>query len=253
VLTVVYYWILASYVIGLGLAADQLRRPLADWEAAGRERRFWLGLSLVMGFHGLGEYAAIAYFVGVLPRFRGTGPTLSQRVMRRAGELGRSDRRRSVNERLVFIAAALVLASSCIHAAVIADHFKEYWLFGAFFAVVTIGQAAWSALVYRNPLNQRLLVAGAAGNALLVVVWAISRTLGVPFGPGAWTPETIGAADVLSTLDELAAVALIAVVVARLRGVRLSMSRLHIRLASMVSGPLFINSLMAAFGGGHHH
>jgi hypothetical protein len=247
------YWIAASYVIAIGLAIDQLRRPLAEWEAAGRVRRFWVPLTVIMGFHGLGEYAAVAYFVGVVPRFHGADVGVSRSTMRRAAKLGRGERRLTSTEELVLVAALLVFASSFIHSAVIADHFEEHWLIGVFFAVVTLGQAVWSVLVYGDPLSRRVLVAGAAGNLAVAIVWAISRTVGVPIGAHPWRPEPIGGADVLSTLDELAAVMLVAVALARLRGARLTLSAAHVRLAGMVAGPLFIYSLLAAFGGGHHH
>jgi hypothetical protein len=253
ILTVAQIWIAASYVLALGLAADQLRRPAGAWEAAGRDRRFWVALSLIMGFHGLGEYAAIAYFARVVPRFHGARLNDERRTMERATKLGRSERVRTNAEELVLIAGLLVFASSVIHSVVIADHFEEYWLFGTFFAVVTLTQAVWVMLVYQEPLNQRVLVAGAVGNALLVVVWAVSRTVGVPFGPEPWSPEAIGAIDLLSKADELAAVLLVWAVLARLRGARWTITQAHVRIAAMIAGPLFVWSLITAAGGHHHH
>jgi hypothetical protein len=47
---------------------------------------------------------------------------------------------------------------------------------------------------------------GALGNALIAVTWVISRTTGLPFGPGAGEPEPVGIADVVSTAFELALV-----------------------------------------------
>jgi hypothetical protein len=111
----------------------------------------------------------------------------------------------------------------------------------------------WTVLVFQEPLNRRVLVAGAIGNALLIAVWAISRTVGVPFGAEPWSPEAVGVADLLSKGDELLAIILVAAVLARLRGARGSISQAHVRIASMLAGPLFIYSLLSAFGGGHHH
>jgi hydrogenase/urease accessory protein HupE len=75
-------------------------------------------------------------------------------------------------------------------------------------------------------------------------VWAISRTIGVPLGPQPWRPEAVGVADVLSTLDELAAVVLVAAVLAlRARGAWISPA--YLRLAAMVAGPLFLYSTLA--------
>ena len=33
--TIAIYWIAASYIIGVGLAVDQLRRPLSEWRPPG--------------------------------------------------------------------------------------------------------------------------------------------------------------------------------------------------------------------------
>jgi hypothetical protein len=262
--TIAVYWIAASYVLGIGLAVDQLRRPLPAWEAAGRNRRFWVALTFVMGFHGLGEYAAVAYLVGVVPRFRcaeRAGPRrwlqrASAAIVRRGQRAERAmpaARTSTAAQDLALVAALLVFISSFIHSAQVQGHFEQYWLYGAFFAVAAVLQAIWAVLVFRDPLHRRVLVAGAVGNAALIVVWAVSRTVGVPIGPQGWHPEAVGVIDVLSKLDELAAVVLIATVLARLRDTRASISPLYLRLAAMLAGPLFIYSFLAAFGGGGHH
>jgi hypothetical protein len=261
--TVALYWIAASYVLGIGVAIDQLRRPLSEWQAAGRERRFWVALTLITGFHGLGQYVVAAYAIGVVPRFRAAASPGPRRVLQRlsaaiVGGWQRTTRgvpaarRFTAAEELVLVAALLVFASSFIHSVVIAVHFEEFWLFGALFAATTVLQAAWTVLVYGDPLNRRLLLAGAVGNAALVVVWTVSRTVGLPIGPRPWQPEAVGVVDVLSTLDEIAAVVLLAAVLA-VRGRRPSISPAYLRLAAMVAGPLFLYSALAAFGGGHHH
>ena len=261
-LTIATYWIAFSYVIAVGLAVDQLRRPLPEWEAAGRDRRFWLALTLILGFHGLGQYAAIGYFAAVVPRFGATGRTGSRRTLerftgalhRRGKEATTVRRARSSSEELALVAAVLVFASSFIHSNMLGPHFEEYWLFGVFFAVATTLQAIWTVLIYGSPLNRRLLVAGAVGSGALVLIWFVSRSSGLPFGPQPWVPEPVGVVDVIATLDELVALLLIAIVLAALRGrSRPAISHTQLRVASMLCGPLFIFSVMASLGGGHHH
>lgn len=258
------YWIGASYVLGIVLAADQLRRPLTVWEAAGVSRRFWVLLSLAMAFHGLGEYALVAYVAGVVPRLRPPAQRGPWRALREGSaafmrrwrgavpEIAQR-RRHSAAEDLAYVAALLVLVSSLIHSAQIVPHFEQYWLYGAFFAVAATWQAIWAARIFGDPLNRRVLVTGIVGNVALIVVWAISRTAGVPIGPQGWHPEALSAVDVLSKLDELAAVVLMALVLARLRGKGpRAISPLQLRLAAMLAGPLFLYSMLAA-AGGHHH
>jgi hypothetical protein len=106
------------------------------------------------------------------------------------------------------VAVAVAVASagaSTIHFAVIDQHFAEYWLFGVFFVAVGLAQLGWAVAVVSNP-TRTVYVVGALGNALIAVTWVISRTTGLPFGPGAGEPEPVGIADVVSTAFELAVV-----------------------------------------------
>jgi hypothetical protein len=248
------YWIAASYVVAIVLALEQLRRPLSAWSAAGRERRFWVAVTLVTGFHGLGQLAAVAYFTSVVPRFRAAVPATSRSaVQRMASAFAARPAERPAVEQIAIIAALLVLASSVVHAAVIGDHLEEWAPFGVAFAVVTCAQAAWVVLVWRTPLRRRLLIAGAVGNAALVVVWAISRTVGLPVGPQPWQPEAIGAADLLCKLDEVMAVVLVGGVLAASGEARAAISRVQLRLATALAGPLVLWSILLASGAKHHH
>jgi hypothetical protein len=96
-------------------------------------------------------------------------------------------------------------ASAAIHATVTAEHFEEAFIFGAFFLAASTLQAAWAVLFVYRP-NRTLLVAGGVGNAAVIILWALTRTVGLPIGPETWQPEAIGARDVMSTLLELAVV-----------------------------------------------
>jgi hypothetical protein len=108
-------------------------------------------------------------------------------------------------EALRFAVAVASAGAATIHFAVIDQHFAEYWLFGVFFVAVALAQLGWVVAVASNPTRTVYLV-GALGNALIAVTWVISRTTGLPFGPGAGEPEPVGIADVVSTAFELAVV-----------------------------------------------
>ena len=113
---------------------------------------------------------------------------------------------------MIRAAAALTAAAALIHGSVIAAHFREYWLFGLFFALVTPLQLTWGWAVTRGPAPPRaLLVAGAAGSAGIVALWIVSRTAGLPFGPESGSAEVVGYKDVLATACELGTAALVAV------------------------------------------
>lgn len=104
------------------------------------------------------------------------------------------------------IAMGLSLALSAgIHAVVVDAHLREWWAAGAFFIAAAIVQAAcaYMVLVSRDDRAARW---GAIVSVLLVTAWAISRTVGIPFGPGRGVREAVGGLDVLATSAEIFAV-----------------------------------------------
>lgn len=98
-------------------------------------------------------------------------------------------------------AAAFSAGAAAIHFAEISPHIEEYWLFGAFFFIVAWFQAATTIVLVARP-NRRLMLSVAEVNLVVIAIWVWSRTAGLPIGPEAGEPETIGAADVLSTVLE---------------------------------------------------
>jgi hypothetical protein len=118
-----------------------------------------------------------------------------------------------VEKFLVMGMALLSTGAAVIHFTVIAQHFDEWWLSGAFFVGVALFQLAWAVAVVLRP-SGRLYLAGAVVNALVVLTWIVSRTTGVPVGPEAGEPEAVGLPDVLATAYEVllvvAALALLA-------------------------------------------
>lgn len=99
----------------------------------------------------------------------------------------------------------LALASagcSAIHAAVCPEHFREATAFGVFFLLASAAQAAWAIAVVVRP-SRTLLSAGAVGNAGVVLLWGVTRAIGLPIGPEIWRPEAITVADALATQLEV--------------------------------------------------
>jgi hypothetical protein len=103
--------------------------------------------------------------------------------------------------------AGLSAASALIHAAVVKEHLAEFPLFGIFFAVVALSQALCAMALLGWGPSRSLLRSSVLLNGSIVVLWAVSRTIGLPLGPGAGTPEEVGAIDVLATIYEVALVA----------------------------------------------
>jgi hypothetical protein len=107
---------------------------------------------------------------------------------------------------LLIALAVLSAGAAVIHAGVSGDHFAEDWAHGIFFVAVAWAQLGWAALVLWRPARP-VLLAGAAGNLAVALVWVVSRTTGLPFGAGAGQPEPVGFADLVCTGFELALVA----------------------------------------------
>lgn len=103
------------------------------------------------------------------------------------------------------LAAALSVGAAAVHAVVCPEHFHEGLLYGEFFAVAASSQLAWASLVIFRP-RRELLVAGLAGNLAILALWAITRTVGIPFGPEAGEIEAVGVLDAIASVLEVALV-----------------------------------------------
>ena len=90
------------------------------------------------------------------------------------------------------------IGAALIHFAVIKQHFNEFSLYGWFFIAIGVGQLLWAVLVVATPWRW-LLVAGAVGNALIVVAYIVTRSYGSLVGPDATTPAEVGFGDLVST------------------------------------------------------
>jgi hypothetical protein len=102
--------------------------------------------------------------------------------------------------------ARLALASAgagLVHAGVCPEHFKEATSYGVFFLLSALAQVAWAVAVYRKPPTKALLRAGVFGNLAVIVLWGVTRSVGLPVGPHPWTREGGGMAAALSVLLEL--------------------------------------------------
>jgi hypothetical protein len=163
---------------------------------------------------------------------------------------------RTVGRYLCWLLAALSAGAAFIHFAVSGEHYDLSWLHGSFFAAIAWLQIAFAVGVILRP-NRRLLVAGVVLNAGIIGVWAMSRIWGVPIGPEAWTPETVGLADVLSSAFEAAIVALSLAVIVRpaLASQRLRPAVALPGVAAAALGVAVVSSMAVApaFAAGHSH
>lgn len=112
-----------------------------------------------------------------------------------------------------WVLAGFSVGAAAVHFAYTQAHFSEYWLYGAFFAVVAWLQVLWAAAVMVRR-DRSLLAAGAALNLFVVGVWVASRTVGVWVGPSASVKEAASFPDVFcSALEALVALLAVALLV----------------------------------------
>ena len=112
-------------------------------------------------------------------------------------------RRMDTRTLLIRCAALLTVGAALIHVGVSADHFQEWWAAGLFFLVSAAAQLGWAAWCWSRPSSRRVLLAGAGGSVALALVWAVSRTSGLPFGPEAGVAEPVGVADLVCVALEV--------------------------------------------------
>ena len=98
--------------------------------------------------------------------------------------------------------ALLSAGAAVIHFAVIPGHWDEYWGQGLFFIVAAVAQLLWALWVVIAP-SRLIYLAGAAGNAAIVAMWIVTRTAGIPAGPGSGEPEPVEFGDTLATAFEV--------------------------------------------------
>jgi hypothetical protein len=113
---------------------------------------------------------------------------------------GKASVRRSGSSWLQVTALAS-FGAALVHVAVMPDHFRESVMYGLFFLGASVGQSAFGVLILARP-SRHLVMAGIIGSALLILLWMVSRTWGVPIGPDNGATESFGVLDALATSYE---------------------------------------------------
>ena len=117
---------------------------------------------------------------------------------------------RGLADDLAVVVAVGLVGSAVIHAAVVPDHLAEWIGAGIFFVGLALAQLVLAALVVKRR-TRPALVAVLVASALPLLLWVVSRGVGLPFGPAIGLPEAIGLADLASGVLELVSLVLAAV------------------------------------------
>lgn len=130
------------------------------------------------------------------------------------------------NPRLLRWAAGLSVFAGVLHSLLTSSHFEQWWGYGVFFMLAAMAQGLYgffvfaSHLLHEAPITQRwnarqlraYYAVGIAGNLLLVGMYVVTRTVGIPFfGPEAGTVEEWDVLGLVTKGLELVIVALLVV------------------------------------------
>lgn len=147
-----------------------------------------------------------------------------------------------------------LLGAGLVHLAEVRTHLDVSLLHGTFFVAVGTAQVGvgLTSLARRVPAP-RLVV---AGQLAVIVVWGLSRTVGLPFPPQAWTAEAVGRPDLLAASLGLVAVTSILVGRRNAAGARRRSLRPGRYLAALGAGAVLVAGLttpaLAATEAGEH-
>jgi hypothetical protein len=116
----------------------------------------------------------------------------------------------ATSDGVILVAAFMLAAAALVHLALTPEHFAEWWVFGALFAIAAGLQLVTAIVLLRTPTRPAIAWTCLI-NAGIVAVWVLSRATGLPFGPEAGDPEALGWMDVLTTVDELLVIAMLSI------------------------------------------
>jgi hypothetical protein len=157
----------------------------------------------------------------------------------------------SHRRRVTVALAALSAGAGAAHASVITDHVAVAWWYGAGFGVVALAQVVWAGLVLRRRPSRRLLAWGAVGHGLVIAIWVLARTAGLPFVPGDST-TAVGVLDATTALFQgLIIAGVLASVAVRLRPRLEQAVGVSAVAVVLLAAPVTVAALAA--GPGHSH
>jgi hypothetical protein len=117
------------------------------------------------------------------------------------------------------LCASALIVTAVIHLAVVPEHAREWPAAAGFFVALAVVELVLSGVVLART-SPRVLVVGSAISVASAVLWVASRTVGLPIGPEAFTPEAVAAPDLVATALEVFAAAAFARMAVHATGAR---------------------------------
>jgi len=122
-------------------------------------------------------------------------------------------------DRLLWLAAGLSAIAGIVHLVVSPQYLDLWWGYGFFFICAGVAQIAYALAIFVRPLMaesaepfddarssamRKVYLAGAAGNAAIIALYIITRTVGIPLvGPAANIVEPVTPVSLMTTAAEL--------------------------------------------------
>lgn len=153
----------------------------------------------------------------------------------------------------VLALVGLAATAGLIHLVATIEHVSDDWPLGVFFALIGAGQLLAALWIYRKPDDQPMLKAVAAGSIAIVLLWLSSRTTGIPLGPNAGKVSSVGVADTIATLHELAFAGIVIATVRQPAHGSPRLAWLNSGLGARLTSAAVSASLFIAAIGGHEH
>jgi hypothetical protein len=123
------------------------------------------------------------------------------------------DNRVSLQEDLAWVIATFAAAGGLIHLEAAIDH-RDLVVVAVGFAVMAVAQLALAGVMLLRPTPAGLFGVGAV-HAAIALLWIITRTIGLPFIPGAEQAAQVGVADVVANTFSIALVGVAIVALSR--------------------------------------
>jgi hypothetical protein len=118
----------------------------------------------------------------------------------------RRSRPTTVGDALRYTLAAASLGAAVLHFGHASTHFDRYWAYGAFLVAAAWLQVAIAIGLLARP-SRVVFWSAIAIDAVVIVAWVASRTVGVGFGPDGSRSLAVGYPDVLATVLEAVVIA----------------------------------------------
>lgn len=109
----------------------------------------------------------------------------------------------------IYVAAALSFGAAVLHGWLAPEHFHHWWGYGAYFCITALALGFFGIALLA--VRWRWLVpAGIAVNLLMIAIYVVTRTAGIPFlGPHAGEVEHVAGIDIATKLMEVGLVLLL--------------------------------------------